>query len=269
MKQQEMFSAIKGDFGEITLAVATQWHVFPEKFEWLAQHGFGMEYAPNPKRFDHTKDHLMPYVEKNIPVRHHGYFPGFEIGDVDGEKAEEALQLHLKAVDGMLGCGEQVMTVHVGLPTAKEVDPGRVKDNLARLVEYAQDRGVTICLENLRKGPTSNPETVLEWAEWSGASITMDIGHATSCKRVICGDMNVLDIMKMFSPLLKEVHFYETESTTHHAPEDMLILGPVVDQLLETDCRWWTIELDAYDEIINTRKLVQEYLLARVHSLAA
>jgi len=254
---------------DLTLAVSTQWYVFPEKFDWLSQHGFGMEYAPNFEQFHLIKEHLNPYIEKQNPVRHHGYFPGFEFGNTDAQKAEQALQLHMRLVDAVQGCGEPVMTVHVGLPPFIELNHKRVIQNLTRLVEYSRERGVTICLENLRKGPTSNPEIVIDWAEKSGSSITMDIGHAVSCERVTNGDLNVPDIVRMFSHLLEEVHFYESETDKHHAPKNMSVLGPVIDQLLKTNCRWWTIELDAYDEILTTQKLIYDYLADKAQPLAA
>lgn len=247
---------------DITLAVATQWHVFPEKFDWLEKQGFAMEYTPDRKQLYLTREHLLPYLEKNIPIRHHGYFPGFELGDVDEKGAASALEVYKKTIDAMQGCGDPVLTVHIGLPPFIALDPEKIVANLCRLVEYAGKRGVDICLENLCHGPTSNPETVVEWAEKSGAFITMDIGHAVSCERVKSGALKVPDIVKMFSPLLKEVHFYESETDIHHAPADMSVLGPVVDQLLQTDCRWWTIELDQYDEILHTRQLIVNYLAA-------
>lgn len=253
----------------IRLAVSVQWHTFPEKFDWLAEHGFAMEYAPNPEQLHLTPKHLLPYLRKDIPIRHHGYFPGFELGDIDEQKAELALQVHKRAVDVMRGCGEQVMTIHIGLQPSVGLDPNRILVNMCRLVEYGRKRGVTVSLENLRRGPASDPENVLEWAVQSGASITMDIGHAVSCQRVERGELNVPDMVKMFSPLLEEVHFYESETDTHHAPSDMSILGPVVDQLLTTDCRWWTIELNHYDEILTTRQLIQDYLAVKADLLAA
>jgi sugar phosphate isomerase/epimerase len=252
----------------ITLAVSVQWHSFPEKFEWLAGHGFAMEYTPHSECLYLTPKHLLPYLRKNIPIRHHGYFPGFELGDIDDQKAELALHVHKRAVDVMQGYGEQVMTVHIGLQPHIELDHKKALENMCRLVEYSRKLGVTVCLENLRRGPTSNPETVVEWAVQSGASITMDIGHAVSCQRVQRGELKVPEIVEKFSFLLEEVHFYESETDIHHAPKDMSILGPVVDQLVKTDCRWWTIELNDYDEILNTRQLIQNYLTAKADSLS-
>lgn len=254
---------------DITLAVSTQWHVFPERFEWIAENGFAMAYTPNARQLQHTKQHTAPYLKNNIPIRYHGYFPGFEIGDADRQKAEQALNLHMQAIDAINGRGEQVMTVHIGLDPHIALNYEYIVNNLCRLAQYARQKGITICLENLRTGLTSNPETVVELAEKCGTSITLDVGHAVSCERVAGGEITVIGIVEMFRHLLEEVHFYEYETDTHYAPSDMSILGPIVDALCETNCKWWTIELTSYKDILNTRRLVEEYLEGKMRSLAA
>ncbi len=255
--------------GHITLAASVCGADFSQRAAWLADNDFAMAYTPDAENLFQTRDHLTPYLKNKIPVRHHAYFPGFEIGDKDAVKAEQAVKLHMQALDAMKGWGEPVMTVHVGLPPQIPLDHGRVVDNLSRLVSRAKSLGITLCLENLRMGPTSNPETVLEWAGQSGAAVTMDIGHAVSCDRVVNGELEVPEIVKMFSPLLEEVHFYESETDTHHAPKDMSVLGPVVDQLLQTRCQWWTIELETPMDLLHTRKLIQDYFVAGAFFLAS
>lgn len=254
---------------EITVAVSTQWHAFPERFDWIASNGFAMAYTPDAGKLHHTAKHVAPYLKNGIPVRYHGYYPGFEIGDADRRRAEKALALHMRAVDAIRGMGEQVMTVHIGLLPSTEIEYSHVVHNLRRLVEYARDRGGKICLENLRAGITSDPETVVELAAECGCCITLDIGHAISCERVINGEITVVQIIEMFRNAMEEVHFYEYETDVHYAPSDMSILGPVVDALLETDCRWWTIELTEYADILNTRRLVGDYLMETATRLAA
>lgn len=244
-----------------TLAVSTQWHTFPDRFDWVAANGFAMAYTPNGLQPELTRSHLEPYLKTGTAVRHHGYFPGFELGNKDQLLAEQALSLHVKHIDAMTGLGEQVMTVHVGLLPDIGLDHNRVLQSLSRLVDYAAKRAITISLENLRFGPTSNPETMLKWTAESGASITLDVGHAVSCDRVRNGELSVAQIIEMFRHNLAEVHFYESETDTHHAPKDMAILGPIVDSLLETACRWWTIELNSYDDVLNTRNLISKYLV--------
>jgi sugar phosphate isomerase/epimerase len=166
----------------------------------------------------------------------------------------------MAALEAIHGRGEQVITFHVGLHRDNPIYPGRVAENLWRLVERARGLGVTVCLENLCHGPTSHPENVVAWARASGAMITLDIGHAVSCQRVQSGELTALDFLEMVADRLFEVHMYERETDRHRPPQDMTILGPIVDRLLATRCTWWTIELDDCAEALATRSLLLNYL---------
>ena len=252
------------------LAVSAKWFTFPERFEWITKQGFALEYTPNPEAFSLLAQQLDPFLNAGVRVRHHGFFPEYEIGNVHAEQAEQAMQVHFAALDALCGRGEQVITVHIGVNRAIRLDPTRIVENLARLVDYGRQRGIIVSLENLKQGMTSDPETVLNWIERSGASITLDVGHALSSNAAQNGEMTIHEIIDLFAPRLMEVHFYEKEIDRHYAPEDMQILGPVVDRLLETECAWWTIELDDFEDILRTRKLLGEYLSKKFsHSTAA
>ena len=244
----------------ITLAVSAHWPGFPEKFDWIAANGFGLEYSPDPSHFERVTSHLAPYLENSLPVRHHAYFPGLEIADADGRMAERAMTVHYQAIDAIKGVGNPVVTVHIGLPAGRPLDLDRAKNNLTALVGYGRKNGIRVNIENLRSGPASNPDTIMEWAEVSGAGITMDIGHAVSSDAVRQGTFTAPEIVDLFAPRLDEIHLYESETDTHHAPEDLSILGPIFDRLVLTGCRWWTIELDDYRQILHTRHLVRQYL---------
>jgi sugar phosphate isomerase/epimerase len=246
-----------------TIALAAHWHTWPERFDWIAAHGFAVEYSPNPEALDQLPVHLDPLLERDIPVRYHGFFPRFEFGHADADVAERATRLHVSALEALHGRGEQVITLHVGLDRQAPLDAGRVVANLSRLVERGRELGITVCLENLRRGPTSDPETVLQWARASGAMITLDVGHATSCQRVLDGELTALDFIELFADRLAEVHMYERETDRHDPPRDMRVLGPIVDRLLSTACRWWTVELNDYDEALLTRRLLLNYLNQR------
>ncbi len=246
-----------------TIALAAKWHTYPDRFRWIAEHGFALSYAPNPKAFDTLPEHVDACLAASVPVRYHGFFPGHEFGHRDAGIAERGMRVHLAALEAIQGRGEQVMTLHVGLKHKDPIDPGRAVENLSRLVQHARNLGITVCLENLRRGPTSHPETVAAWARASGASITLDIGHATSCQRVQRGELTALDFVEMFADRLCEVHVYEREADRHYPPPDMTVLAPIVDRLLATQCTWWTIELDDYSEALSTRSLLLNYLQAQ------
>jgi len=244
----------------LTIALSARWHTYPDRFRWIAEHGFALEYTPDPEAFDLLPRHVDPFLNTGIPVRYHGFFPDHEIGHPDSAMAERAVSLHVAALEAMHGLGEQVITFHVGIHWKAPIIPGRVVENLARLVEHAHGLGITVCLENLRRGPTSHPENVVAWARSSRAMITLDVGHAVSCQRVQSGELTALDFVEMFADRIYEVHMYGRETDRHHPPQDMTILGPIVDRLLATQCTWWTIELDDYAEALATRTLLLDYL---------
>ncbi len=246
--------------GSPTIALSAHWHTYPDRFAWVAEHGFALEYSPNPEAFDTLPAHVDPLLEAGVPVRYHGFFPRHELGHADGDAAERAVRVHVAALEAMRGRGEQVITLHVGLNPETPLDHGQAVENLARLVQHAAGLGITICLENLRRGPTSDPETVVAWARQSGAMITLDVGHAVSCQRVQDGELTPLDFVEMFADRLTEAHVYERESDRHYPPHDMTVLGPIVDRLLATRCAWWTIELNDYAEALATRSLLLDYL---------
>jgi sugar phosphate isomerase/epimerase len=246
-----------------TIALSARWDADPARFRWIAEHGFALDYTPNPDAFHTLPEHVDPFLQAGVPVRYHGFFPGHEFGHRDAAIAAPAVRVHVAALEAMRGRGEQVITFHVGLTHKDQIDPGRVVENLSRLVEHARTLGITVCLENLRTGPTSHPQNVAAWARASGAMITFDVGHAVSCQRVRSGELTPLDILDMFAGRLGQVHMYERETDRHHPPRDMTVLGPIVDRLLATRCAWWTIELDDPAEALATRALLLDYVRSR------
>ncbi len=244
---------------ELTLAVSAAWRHGATRLDSIAENGFACAYTPNQDRFELLSRQLMPYIDRGMAVRHHGFFPGNEIGHTHLRAAEDAMQLHFKAMDHVRHIGEPLMTVHVGLDRTLPLNHHRVIKNLTRLVDYGKMIGVTVSLENLRRGPTANPATLVEWAQRSGAGITLDVGHAISSEWVRKCVIKVESIIDWVADRLLEVHFYESETDRHWAPRNMDILGPIVAKLLTTNCRWWTIELEEIQDVLFTRQLLVDH----------
>jgi sugar phosphate isomerase/epimerase len=244
---------------ELQLAVSAAWRHGVERLDWIAANGLACAFTPNPNQLDLISRQLGPYIDRGMAVRHHGFFPGKEIGHPRAETAEDAIQLHFNAMEALQGVGEQLMTVHVGLDPTCPLDSHRVIENLTRLVEYGKKIGITVSLENLRQGPTANPSTLLEWARRSGAGITLDIGHAVSSECVRRKEVSVEKLIGLAAERLTEVHLYESETDRHWAPRTMDILGPIVDKLITTACRWWTIELEETRDVHRTLQLLFDH----------
>lgn len=243
-----------------TMALSTKCHLYPERLIWIAEHQFALSYTPDPEDFRSLPAHVDPFLQKNIPVRYHGYFPGYEFGHLSPEKGKDGLRVHMAALEAMAGHGEPVITIHIGLNQKDPIDSGRAVENLSKLVARARELGITVCLENLRRGPTSHPDTVTNWAHKSGAMITFDIGHAAGCQSVQNGELTMLDFLGRVADRLLEAHVYQREVDRHYPPENMEFLGPIVERLLELGCHWWTIELIEYAEALTTRDLLRNYL---------
>jgi sugar phosphate isomerase/epimerase len=254
---------IPGENGKkhvLTIALSVQAKEFPDRFTWAEDNSFALEYTPDPLHPELIREHVAASVERGTPVRFHTRFFGYEMGNTDFEKAEEAYQVHSQVIEAMSDLGEPVVTVHLNLDSTIPFDPHRAVDNLSRLVEKARESNITVCLENLRRGPTSDPNNVRAWAVESGAMITMDIGHAVSSDYVKEGNMTAAEIVDLFSDRLYEAHMYGKEENRHYPVEDMGITGPIIDRLVTTGCRWWTIELGDYSEALDTRRKVLQYL---------
>lgn len=253
------FTHRKSIWPEIQLAVSAAWRHGAERLDWIAANDLACAFTPDPDRLDLIARQLIPYIDRGMAVRHHGFFPGKEIGHALEGTAENAMQLHFKAMEALQGVGEHVLTVHVGLDANLPLDSQRVVQNLTRLVGYGKKIGVTVSLENLRQGPTANPRTLRDWAQRSGAGITLDIGHALSSECVRRKEISAEKIIDLAADRLMEVHLYESETDRHWAPRTMDILGPIVDKLVTTACRWWTIELEDTRDISRTRQLLADY----------
>lgn len=242
----------------LIIAGSAKWSHGCQRLDWLHAHDFAIEFTPDPENIEGQALLIWPYIQKGHPIRFHGFLPGYEIGDAQPEAAQRALERHKAMVDAVLQYPEPVITCHIGLTRGRRISAKHAVANLTALVEYAAERGVTITLENLKQGPTATPERHIRWASMAGAKITLDLGHALSSSEA--PGVSIEAYIDWVADRLVEVHFYEKETDRHYAPKDMQILGPVVDRLAQTDCRWWTIELENQLEMETTRRMALNYL---------
>jgi sugar phosphate isomerase/epimerase len=199
--------------------------------------------------------------------------PEVEMAHADAAVAARALE-HLKlGVDIAARYGGHSASARQALPPAStyatvhlacnESPPGDLDwaaalDNLSALVAYGAARGVTVCLENLRRGWTSDPDRFLELVQRSGASVTFDLGHANSSSL----SHRRLEFLDRVAPRVVNAHVYayEQEHVGHLAPSDLSVLRPLLAALLATSCDWWLIELSDRAAMERTRALLVDFL---------
>jgi sugar phosphate isomerase/epimerase len=151
-------------------------------------------------------------------------------------------------------------TVHLACNESppEALDWATAVQNLSALVEYGQQRGVTVCLENLRTGWTSDPDLFVQLLDQSGARVTFDLGHATSSSFAA----QRLAFLDRVASRVVNAHVYEVErkGVGHIAPTDLRVIGPLLESLLYTGCDWWLIELADPKTVERTQALLLAYL---------
>ncbi len=243
------------------LAFTADYSDSSSRLEQAAKASHGLEFSPDPLRPDLLPGSVLPLLRRDIPVRFHTRYFGWEMGHADRHEAAKALDVHQETIKRIHGLGEPVVTVHTGLGPAVPIRESHIRDNLSRLGEFAGKKGITVSLENLRLGHGSDPYKILKWAKASGAMITMDTGHARGCSMVRDNLITPADMVDLFGSRLYEVHVYGREDHLgHHPIKDIAPLQEMLTRLLQTDCKWWTIELQDLHQATSSRSILERFL---------
>ncbi len=196
-----------------------------------------------------------------IEVRYHFPLGRYEIADPNPAHAYRALEHIARAVSAIAEQGGQVFTVHAALPSDVR-GTNHFWATCARLreaVEIGVAHGVSVCVENLKWGATSEPRTFEELVEATGAAVTFDVGHANSSATAEAG-FGADRFIRLIRPRILGAHVYERETDVHVAPETLNGMTSALDALQETPCDWWTIELTRPVEVLHTAALLTAYL---------
>lgn len=131
---------------------------------------------------DAEESDLRRRIERLRPleIRYHCAFDGLDLGEQDGVKADEAVEVFRMACRTVSRLSGRYMTIHLGLGRLDYEDLSweRSVKRLANLVAYGEELGVCVCLENLASGWSSRPELFEKLVRKSKAAVTLDIGHA-------------------------------------------------------------------------------------------
>jgi sugar phosphate isomerase/epimerase len=196
----------------------------------------------------------------------HAPYTDLEIGHRDAEYAAGAVRIIEKYVDAAADLGAHHINLHVGsfAIEPEELSWDTLFRNLSALLEYAARQGTRLTVENLRHGPTSDPETFASLLRKTGAPVTFDLGHAHGSAWVQEGRGSVLDFLRSIPTPILAGHLYFTErDDSHFAPTQVADVAGALDGLLEARCDFWVLELHTQETLEQTRRVVDEYLTSR------
>lgn len=200
---------------------------------------------------------------KPFQYRCHAPFAEIELAHSDPDVRHVSASLLRNAIDFTADVGGTGITVHMGTGRLGEKDSSEADWDagivaLEDAAQYGHKRGVTVSLENLRYGPTSNPRELLGIVERTGTAITLDFGHLRGSDLVQSGELTAQEFVSSVKNHVAHIHFYEIETDTHYPPANLDNLTELMDEL--RDVQWWSIELwRSADEVIHTYQLLQNY----------
>jgi sugar phosphate isomerase/epimerase len=199
-----------------------------------------------------------------LEIRYHCPFRRLDLGHDDLILTKRAHTLLRRIIRLVARTGGQYLTIHIGLghDTTEPLSWDTTVENLASLVQYGRERRVTVCLENLSWGWTSRPHLFEKLIRKSGAAVTFDIGHAHRCESVQSLHFAIDDFITPHQDRIVNAHIYHTEviDRGHIAPDRVDDIADRLDLLKNVDCRWWVIEMRDRDSLLQTAKIIRQYL---------
>ncbi len=197
-------------------------------------------------------------------VRYHCPFYRIDLGHEDPARAKKAAFVFQRIIRLLSRAGGRFLTIHIGLGqvSTETLSWDAAVDNLRRLVQFGADHGVKVCLENLAWGWTSKPNLFEKLIRRSSAGVTLDIGHAYVCESVSSQLYNIEDFVSPHGDRVFNAHIYHTEmaGAGHVPPERLEEIADRLALLEKIRCPWWVIELKEPAGLLQTKRMIDEYL---------
>jgi sugar phosphate isomerase/epimerase len=224
--------------------------------------GIEVSLAPHdPEHSVSAASALVALSDGNLDLRYHFPLGELELSDPSPSGAQAALDAMLSAVAAISTAHGDTLTVHAALPDTAPSGPrfSATLSRLRELVDEARAADVTVCVENLRWGATSDPDVLMSLADGAGARVTFDVGHANSSDAASAG-YSAERFARELGNRIAGAHVYDREVGFHHAPEDLDRIGDTLHVLCDVECEWWTVELLDRDEASRTAAMLKVFL---------
>lgn len=242
--------------------------------EWLRRfaiaHGFdGIDWSFDLEHLPGTPVENSRWVEQMhslapLELRFHCPFMKVDIGHEDAGEVERAVGIYQRVIQLVSKAGGKYLTLHVGLGhhTTRILSWNDTIANLQKTVRYGAERGVVVCLENLAWGWTSKPNLFEKLVRYSGAGVTLDIGHAHAREAIHSQYYGVEDFVSPHPDRVFNAHIYHTEisGVGHLPPQNVEDVEDRLEILRNIGCSWWTLELKDVQSLLKTKSVVEAFL---------
>ncbi|HEX7715479.1 MAG TPA: TIM barrel protein [Bacillota bacterium] len=206
-------------------------------------------------------------LNSGLPSRFHAPCHDVEIAHSNPNFAVSAFACIRMYIDFLKFFGPTYINLHIGSRSIseQELDWNTAVRNLKELVRYGKEQGVTVCLENLKKGWTSDPAKMAALVGESDAMVTLDVGHARAFLKASQSKLSLEEYVKPYADRIRNLHLYEIESVEgrHMPPDNLGAIRDITRWALNHGIDWWVIELSGYDEALHTKALLEKEYFGR------
>jgi len=159
-------------------------------------------------------------LEKQV----HGPFIDINLSSHNNRISEASIQSYIESVNLCNDIGVKMMTIHPGianllLPSIREFNKRHLKHSILRLLNYAMNENLMICLENMPQNThimtdNKNIEEIFNIIGRKDLFLTYDTSHFYTC------DGDVKNLWLKFHSSIKNVHLVDNFSkiTDTHPP---------------------------------------------------
>ncbi|MDY6990454.1 MAG: TIM barrel protein [Thermodesulfobacteriota bacterium] len=243
--------------------------------QFALAHGFsGIDWSFEPTTLPQTPADESMWADRlgalgPLEVRFHCPFHRIDLGHVDPWEAKAAETIFCNIIRLVAKVKGRFLTIHIGLGrnSTEPLSWDKTAENLSRVVQYGASHGVKVCLENLAWGWTSRPHLFEKLIRGSGAGVTFDIGHAHACESIKTQQFEIEDFVTPHADRVLNAHIYHTELSKrgHIPPKRLEEIEDRLEILKRIGCGWWVLEVWDEEGLLQTKKIIDEYLTHTRH----
>lgn len=202
------------------------------------------------------QSYLLKQLSSNsIEIRYHLPYSYVEIAHNNRIIADYSVEVIKRNLDFICRLGGDTAILHVG--SVNESDISVALKNLKVIATYASQKGIRICVENLPHGLTTVPKNLLMMLKIQNVYFCFDTGHA---QKIFHNNADLYFSLLKMMPYCIHSHIYKTEDDFYnHIPfasykeyEDSIF----VKLLSQSNCTWYTMELDKQSEQQKQYKII-------------
>jgi sugar phosphate isomerase/epimerase len=210
----------------------------------------------------HTSRARVKEVFNKYPIKvfYHSPFIDQALGsgnDTIRQNSFNTLKMYLDFLEEL---GGSHLIIHAGVDET-ECPKENVVEDVRKLVDIAESKSITICVENLRFGLSSDPHRLSELAGECGSKIAFDLGHANSCSWTANEKRSASDFLEIIEDKVVAAHIYlKEEGGRHYAFREIGEVEKDLGRLIGiSSVVWWTIELPLLEEVIREKLMIDSY----------